>query len=169
MFSYHELNLYLNEIELPKALCEISEEPHGFEGHDLQFLTGAKKYLSENLDFDTYKSKSIYCIGTCMFNLTQIGLYLLLEDGIIFVSTSTLRFDEGNPKWVLVFFSYKDIVSLEFNDGDYEYSKYDSGVLFIKLRNEKKFVRNKTIRNINPNHIEYLREFHEKMMQDRYI
>lgn len=169
MFSYHEINLYLNDIELPRPLSEITGKPHDFSGHELHFLNGVKKVICEKLDYDSYKSKVIHCIGTCRFNLTQVGLYLLLEDEIIFVHTSTLKFSEESSEWTMSFFPYKEIVSLEFNDDDYAFDNYESGVLFIKLKNIKGATRTKTIRNINPNHFECVRDFHEKVQQDRYI
>lgn len=45
MFSYHEINLYLNDIELPRPLSEITEKTHDFDGHDLHFLNGVKKQM----------------------------------------------------------------------------------------------------------------------------
>ncbi|WP_411842092.1 hypothetical protein [Salinicoccus sp. HZC-1] len=169
MFSYHEINLYLDGIDLPKPLSEITEEPHDFNGLEFQFLMNVKKYLSEKLDYESYRSKVVHCIGTCRYNLTQIGLYLLLEDEIIFVHTSTLKFNEESPEWSVSFYPYKEVVSLEFNDDDFNRGNYESGVMFIKLSNAKGITRTKTIRNVNPNHFDCVREFHTKMLQQRYI
>lgn len=168
MFSYHEINLYLNDIELPRPLSEITEKTHDFDGHDLHFLNGVKKHLIDKMDYESHKSKVVYRIGTCRFNLTQIGLYLLLEDEVIFIYTSMLKFNEELSEWTVNFFPYKEIVSLEFND-DYKFDNYDSGILYIKLRSIKGATRSKTIRNINPNHFDCVRDFHEKMLQEKYI
>ena len=169
MFSYHEVNLYLDDIELPRPMSEIEEGAHDFKGDELLFLQKVKKHLFDDLDYESYKSKPVYCIGICRLNLTRIGLYILLEDELIFVHASAFKFSEESAKWLVSYYPYREIISLEFNDEDYNYEDFESGVLFIKLKNEKGAVRSKTIRNINPNHFECIREFHEKMQQERYI
>ncbi|AKG74343.1 hypothetical protein [Salinicoccus halodurans] len=169
MFSYHEINLHLDEIALPKPLSEITGKLDDFKGYELNFLIKAEKYLFDHLEYESYKSKVIHCIGTCRFNLTQVGLYLLMEDEIIFVHTSALKLDEDNQQWSLNVYPFKEIVSFEFNDGCYSSDDYNSGVLFIRLKNKTGTVRSKTIRNINPNHFGCMRDFHEKMQENRYI
>ena len=169
MFSYHEINLYLDGIELPRPMSEIEGDAHDFKGDELLFLQKVKKHLCEGLDSESYKSKPVFCIGICRLNLTRIGLYILLEDELIFVHASAFKFREERAEWIVSCYHYRDIISLESNDEDYDYEDFESGVLFIKLENEKGAVRRKTIRNINPNHFECIRGFHEKMQRGRYI
>src|SRR5699024_12571691 len=97
---------------------------------------------------------------------------LSLHDALpifIFVHASAFKFREERAEWIVSCYPYRDIISLESNDEDYDYEDFESGVLFIKLENEKGAVRRKTIRNINPNHFECIRGFHEKMQRGRYI
>lgn len=168
MFSYHEINLHLDAVDLPERLSEIMKKPHNFTGHEFQFLNGVKKHLQENLDYESYKSNMIYGIGTCRFNLTQIGLYFLLENEIVFVHTSTLKLNEEDSEWTVALFSYEDIDSFEVNN-DYNADHYGSGILYIKLKNAKGVIRSKTIRNINPHHFDYVRDFHEKTLREKHI
>ena len=82
MIAYNHVNEYLNNIELPRSIEEVLSVEHELDGKELEFLQVAKRFLKENIDFESYRFKQVHCIGTCKINLTRTALYFLLDDDI---------------------------------------------------------------------------------------
>lgn len=169
MIAYNDVNEYLNNIELPQSIEEIFSAEHELEGKELEFLQVAKRFLKENLDFESYRLKQVHCIGTCKINLTRTALYLLLDDEIISVHKSILKDFNEEADWTLTNFRLDEIKNMDFDNDESGSSRYETGVLFLKVLNDRGAVRNRTLRHLNPNHFQCFHDFYINMQQNRTV
>ncbi|WP_031544293.1 hypothetical protein [Salinicoccus luteus] len=169
MIAYHEVNEYLDNVELPQSIEEIFTVEHELDGREKEFLEVAKRFLRENIDFESYRFKQVHCIGTCKINLTRTALYFLLEDEIISVHKSILKDFNEEADWTITQFRIDEIKNMDFDHDDSDSSRYETGVLFLKILNERGAVRNRTLRNLNPNHFQCFRDFYTNMQQNKMV
>ncbi|MCG1009416.1 hypothetical protein J4760_05020 [Salinicoccus sp. ID82-1] len=169
MIAYHEVNEYLDAMELPKSIEEILTIDYALEGKELKFLSAAKHHLEQSIDLESYRYKKVHCIGCCKINLTRTGLYFLLDDEIIGVHTSIIKGFSDNADWEITQFHLKDVKELDFDFESSSMSKFGTGILFLKVLNERGALRSRTFRNLNPNHFQCFRDFHTNVMQDKMI
>lgn len=171
MISYRAMNVLLNEIELPKAIEQIVDYKFEFIDGEKEFILGASSYLKKYGAYDNYRFKNVYCLGTCLFNFTRAGLYFLLEDEVLTVSTSNLKeINGGEPDWRIRHFPFRVIESLEMEMvEDLRNHKYETGILYVKVVNEKGVGRTHVLHNINPEHIDCFRDFYTNIMNNKRI
>ena len=169
MIAYHEVNEYLDNVELPQSIEEILTVEHELDGKELEFLQVAMRFLKENIDFESYRFKQVHCIGTCKINLTRTALYFLLDDEIISVHKSILKDFNEEADWTITQFRLDEIKNMDFDNDESSASKYETGVLFMKILNERGAVRNRTLRHLNPNHFQCFRDFYTTMQQNRMV
>ncbi|MFC3418473.1 hypothetical protein ACFOLA_02975 [Salinicoccus hispanicus] len=169
MIAYHEVNEYLDAMELPKSIEEILTIEYELEGKELKFLSDAKHHLENSIDLETYRFKEVHCIGCCKINLTRTGMYFLLDEEIIGVHTSIIKGFSDEADWQTTQFHLKDIKELDFDQETTSISDFETGILFLKVLNERGAIRNRTFRNLNPNHFQCFRDFHSNVVQNKMI
>ena len=168
MISYQVMNIHLSRIGLPKTIEEALDYKFEFTDVERDFIIGANAFLRRYAEFENYRLKDVYCLGTCLFNFTRIGIYYLLEDEIVTVSTSNLKKINGTePDWRINHFPFKIIESLDLEMAENINSqKYESGILYVKVRNHKGVSRTHVLHNVNPEHIECFRDFYTNIMKN---
>jgi hypothetical protein len=169
MIAYNHVNEYLNNIELPRSIEEVLSVEHELDGKELEFLQVAKRFLKENIDFESYRFKQVHCIGTCKINLTRTALYFLLDDEIISVHKSILKDFNEEADWTITQFRLDEIKNMDFDNDESGSSRYETGVLFLKVLNDRGAVRNRTLRHLNPNHFQCFHDFYINMQQNRTV
>ncbi|WP_143544267.1 hypothetical protein [Salinicoccus kekensis] len=165
------MNIHLNKIVLPQTVAHILESKFDFTDAELEFINGANQFLKAHAGIENYKVKQVYCIGTCLFNFTRIGLYFLLEDEVLTISTSNLKKINGEePDWQVRHFPFKTIEALDLemveNLNDH---KYEAGILYVTVINDKGISRTHVLHNINPEHIHCFRDFYTNIMENKRI
>lgn len=171
MISYQTMNVHLNKIELPKVIEEVIDHEYDLSDIEQDFIDGANGFLRKYTDYESYRLKNVYCLGTCLFNFTRIGIYFLLDNEIVTVSTSNLKKINGaEPDWRVNHFPFKVIEELDLEMVEnINNQKYESGILYVKVRNHKGTSRTHVLHNINPEHIECFRDFYTNIMNNRRI
>lgn len=171
MISYQAMNIHLNKIRLPETVAQILESRFDFTDAELEFVNGANQFLRNYAGYENYKVKMVYCLGTCLFNFTRVGLYFLLEDEVLTISTSNLKNMNGEePDWRIRHFPFRVIEALDLeiveNLKDH---KYEAGILYVTVLNEKGISRTHVLHNINPEHIHCFRDFYTNIMENKRI
>ena len=171
VISYQTMNDHLNKVELPQTIEQVLDSKFDFTNGEMEFIIGADKFLREYAGYENYKVKKVYCIGTCLFNFTRVGLYFLLDNEIVTVSTSNLKEMNGaEPDWRINHFPFVVIEALDLEMVENIINKkYESGILYVKVRNHKAVSRTHVLHNINPEHIECFRDFYTNIMNNRRI
>lgn len=171
MISYQTMNVHLNKVELPKSIEEVLGYKYHFTDIELDFINGANAFLRKYVDYESYRLKNVYCLGTCLFNFTRIGIYFLLDNEIVTVSTSNLKKINGaEPDWRINQFPFKVIEELDLEMVEnISNQKYESGILYVKIRNHSGVSRTHVLHNINPEHIECFRDFYTNIMNNTSI
>lgn len=169
MIAYHEINEYLDALELPKSIEEILTIEYALTGKEMQFFSDAKQHLENSIDFESYRLKEVHCIGCCKVNLTRTGMYFLLDEEIIGVHTSIVKGFGDEADWEITQFGLKDIKELEFDYSPTSISNFEKGILFLKVLNERGAIRSRTFRNLNPNHFQCFQDFHSSVMQNKRV
>ncbi len=170
MIRYRTLNAYLEDIELPLSIEVILDYEYRLEGSDFEFVDSANRFLKEYADYGSYREQKAHCVGTCLTNLTRVGMYFLLETELIIVSTSNLRPIDEDSEWEITHYPFKEISELDMELVEYtNESDYESGTLYIKFINDKEAERTHVLRNLNPKHFQCFKDFHVSSMEKKYI
>lgn len=167
MISYRSLNEYLDKIELPKSIEEVLDYQYELENSELDFVKNANRFLREYADYDSYRHKNAHCMGSCLTNLTRIGIYFLLENEIVTVCTSNLKVFTDQSEWQVTHYPFKKIQELDLQlvEGS-DNSNYEAGVLYLKVVNDKDMERTHILRNLNPNHFQCFKDFHRNIREN---
>lgn len=170
MICYRTLNEYLDTIELPKSIEEVLSHQYKLEDKELDFVSSANRVMREYADYESYREQNAHCMGTCLTNLTRIGIYFLLENEIVTVSTSNLKAFNGQAEWQITHYPFRKIQELDFqlmegSDG----SNYEAGILYIKVLNARDQERTHILRNLNPNHFQCFKDFHRNIRMNLNI
>ncbi|WP_020008211.1 hypothetical protein [Salinicoccus albus] len=165
MISYQLVNEYLDKIELPQSIEQVLSHQYTMADTELEFINNANDCLRKYESYKDYRLKDVHCMGSCLTNLTRVGLYFLLKNELIFVSTSNLKDSSMEDDWKITHYPFREIqeLDMELMEGNEE-SKYNSGVLYMKLLNEKGSARTHVLRNFNPNHFQCFKEFHRDII-----
>lgn len=169
MFSYDEINAYLDTFQLPMSFEAIVEYEYDIGGDKYELLKSVSKFLVNHISAEEYEQGIVNCTGACLVNLTQIGVYFLLDDEVVFVHTSSLRPFGEETNWALKRHRFIDIVELEFSVDENHEAHHETGKIFMKLRNDKGNERSKIIRKVNPEHFDIMRDYHTKSMFNRHV
>ncbi|GAB3061706.1 hypothetical protein ACFOU0_06190 [Salinicoccus sesuvii] len=167
MIAYHEINEYLDALELPQSLEQILTMQYALEGKEMQFFRAARHHFKDSIDYEVYRFKPVHCIGCCKVNLTRTGMYFLLDDEIIGVHTSIIKGFSEEADWEITQFKLEDIRELEFDYSTNSLSNFEKGILFLKVLNERGAIRSRTFRNLNPNHFQCFQDFHSNVMENK--
>lgn len=171
MISYQAMNIHLNNIDLPQTIEHVLDSEFDLTNGEMDFINGAGTFLKEYAGYENYKVKQVYCIGACLFNFTRVGLYFLVEDEVLTISTSNFREINGEaPDWRIRHFPFMTIEELDLEMvEDTRNHKYESGILYVRVINEKGMSRTHVLHNINPEHIDCFREFYTNITENRRI
>ncbi|WP_411843800.1 hypothetical protein [Salinicoccus sp. HZC-1] len=170
MISYRTLNEYMNNIELPMSIEEILDYKHTLEEKDFAFVNSANRFLKEYAKYDSYRDQNAHCIGTCLTNLTRAGIYFLMENEIVTISTSNLKPFSEQSEWQITHYPFREIRELDLQMMEYtNESDYEAGVMYIKMLNEKGLERNHIFRNLNPKHFQCFKDFHMNIIESKKI
>lgn len=171
MISYQVMNVHLNKVELPKDIEEVLDYKYELIDIEQDFINGANVFLRQYENYESYRLKNVYCLGTCLFNFTRIGIYFLLDDEIVTVSTSNLKKINGTaPDWQINHFPFKVIEELDLEMVEnINNHKYESGILYVKIMNYKGVSRTHVLHNVNPEHIECFRDFYTNIRDNKRI
>ena len=167
MISYPTLNEYLDSIILPKSIEEVLEYKYELEGRELQFILSANDSLKKYADYESYRSENAHCMGTCLMNFTRVGIYFLLEKEIVTVSTSNFNEDVEKLDWKVTHYPFKKIIELDLEFAENgEKTHYETGVLYVKVIDDKDVVRTHVLHNMNPRHLHCFRDFHSNIVNN---
>ncbi|CAM4206989.1 hypothetical protein [Lacicoccus alkaliphilus] len=171
MISYQEMNVLLNTIDLPKTVEDILSFKYECTDGEEAFINGANAFLRDYAEYEDYRLKQVYCLGTCLFNFTRVGLYFLLEDEVLTISTSNLKKINGEaPDWRISHFPFRTIEELDLEMvEDTRSHQYETGILYVKVINEKGIPRTHVLHNINPDHIDCFRDFYTNIIDNKRI
>lgn len=170
MISYRTLNEYLDNIELPMSIEEVLDYEHTLGENDLAYINSANRFLKEHADYDSYRNQKAHCIGTCLTNLTRSGMYFLLENEFVTVSTSNLRPFSEQSEWQITHYPFNEIQELDLQLMEYtNESNYEAGVMYMKVLNEKELERTHILRNLNPKHFQCFIDFHNEIIESKKI
>lgn len=165
MISYRLVNEYLDKIGLPQSIDQVLSHKYTMAGTELEFINNANDCLRKYESYEDYRLKDVHCMGTCLTNLTRIGMYFLLRNELILVSTSNLNDSSVEAGWEITHYPFRQIQELDLElMEDNEESKYNAGVLYMKLLNEKGSTRTHILRNFNPNHFQCFKDFHRDIV-----
>lgn len=168
MISYQVMNVHLNKIELPANIEKVLDYKFEFKDIEKDFIIGANEFMRGYAELENYLLKEVYCLGTCLFNFTRIGIYYLLDSEIITVSTSNLKkINDTTPDWRINHFPFKIIEQLDLETVEnIKNQKYESGILYVKIRNQAGVSRTHVLHNVNPEHIDCFRDFYTNIMKN---
>ena len=170
MIGYRTLNEYFGDIELPLSIEEILDYEHRLDGSDLEFVESANRFLKAYESYDTYRHQNAHCIGTCLTNLTRVGMYFLLEEELVTVSTSNLRPIDEDTEWDVTHYPFKEMTELDMQLIEYtNEADHEAGTLYIKLLNDKDNERTYVLRNLNQKHFQCFRDFHQSSIEKKYV
>lgn len=171
MISYQKMNVHLNSIGLPKTIEEVLDYKYEFTDLEHDFITEANAFLRSSRAYENYRLKKVNCLGTCLFNFTRMGIYFLLDDELVTVSTSNLKkINGGEPDWRIQYFPFAVIEELDLEMVEnIRNQKYESGILYVKIRNHAGKKRTHVLHDVNPVHIDYFRDFYTNIMNNMSI
>lgn len=171
MISYQLMNNHLNTVELQKNIEEVLDYKFEFTDVERDFITGANGFIKRYAQFESYRVKTVYGIGACLLNFTRTGMYYLLDNEIVTVSTSNLKKVNGaEPDWRINHFPFQAIEQLELEMVEnIRNQKYESGILYVKIRNQAGESRTHVLHYVNPAHLGPLRDFYTNFMKNMII
>ncbi|WP_026090215.1 hypothetical protein [Salinicoccus carnicancri] len=170
MISYRTLNEYLGDIELPLTIEEILDYEHGLDGSDFEFVDSAGRFLKAYGSYNTYRHQNAHCIGTCLTNLTRVGIYFLLDKELVTVSTSNLRPVDEDSEWEITHYPFREMTELDMQRIGYtNEADHEAGTLYIKLLDDKGNERTYVLRNLNPEHFQCFRDFHQRSIDEKHV
>lgn len=155
MIQYHLINAFLEEQTDCRSINDLMLMRNTLSGEEGDFIDSVLAFLATREECRTEWELTAHCFGTCVINMSKIGIYALLDDGITAIHTPLLKQFGDSAQWQAVRYSFDDIQALDMEKLDHEdLAAKESGVLFMKVVNEKGQIRNYTLRNLNPTHLE---------------
>ncbi|MHC0552831.1 hypothetical protein [Salinicoccus sp. CNSTN-B1] len=155
MIQYHVVNAFLEEQTDCRSINELKALENTLPGEEGCFIDSALSFLMTRTDQHPEWNLRAHCFGTCVINMSKIGIYALLDDGITAIHTPLLKQFGSIAQWQMVRYSFDDMQTLDMEKLDRDdLADKESGVLFMKVNNNKRQIRNYTLRNLNPAHLE---------------
>ncbi|GAA3731375.1 hypothetical protein GCM10022378_19550 [Salinicoccus jeotgali] len=155
MIRYHVVNAFLEEQIDCRNINELMALENKLPGEEGCFIDSVLSFLATPTDRRLEWDLTAHCFGSCVINMSKVGIYALLDDGITAIHTPLLKQFGSIAEWQMVSYSFDDIQTLDMEKLDRDdLADKESGVLFMKVTNEKRQIRNYTLRNLNPAHLE---------------
>ncbi len=155
MIQYHVVNAFLEEQTDCRSINELKALENTLPGEEGCFIESALSFLMTRAERPPEWDLTVHCFGSCVINMSKIGIYALLDDGITAIHTPLLKQFGSIAQWQMVRYSFDDIQALDMEKLEHDdLADKESGVLFMKATNDRRQIRNYTLRNLNPAHLE---------------